>query len=89
MQNETLNSRIEEEMANQKEVQRKYASVTVMHIMFYATYRIHSTREMCNALKEHVHKVEQAVELGETDRRQLVEQNSQIQNQYVVHSVNT
>ena len=64
------------------------AAVT-MHIMFYATYRIHSTREMCNALKEHVHKVERAVELGETDRRQLVEQNSQIQNQYVVHNVNT
>lgn len=60
-----------------------------MHIMFYATYRIHSTREMCNALKEHVHKVEHAVELGETDRRQLVEQNSQIQNQYVVHNINT
>lgn len=67
LKNESLSSRIEEEIANQKEIQRK----------------INSTREMCNALKEHVFKVEQAVELGESDRMKLKEENELTQQQYM------
>lgn len=39
---------------------------------------------MCNALKEHVFKVEQAVELGESDRMKLKEENELTQQQYMV-----
>ena len=42
---------------------------------------------MCNALKEHVFKVEQAVELGESDRKKLMEEDAQTQQQYMVGTV--
>ena len=55
--------------------------------MFNCSDRINSTREMCNALKEHVFKVEQAVELGESDRKKLMEEDAQTQQQYMVGTV--
>lgn len=48
------------------------------------TCRIHSTREMCNALKEHVCRIEIAVESGENDRKELVNHNTELVKQYTV-----
>ena len=47
-------------------------------------YRINSTREMCNALKEHTLNIEQSIVRGEEDRVVLKERNQSVLEQYNV-----
>ncbi|PFX31525.1 Synaptonemal complex protein 1 [Stylophora pistillata] len=54
-QNESLSSKLQEELANREEVEHK----------------IVSTRDMCNVLKDHVAKVEENILKGEADRDEL------------------
>ncbi|XP_020614715.1 synaptonemal complex protein 1-like [Orbicella faveolata] len=54
-QNESLSSKLQEELASREEVEHK----------------IVSTRDMCNALKDHVAKVEENIHRGEADRDEL------------------
>lgn len=49
--------------------------------------RISSTREMCHALKDHVCKIEAAVEQGENDRKEIVEHSSLVDQQYMVYTL--
>lgn len=62
LQNESLTTCVQDEVANQKEIQRK----------------IISTREMCHALKEHVCTMEESVLHGENDRNNLAKKNQTI-----------
>ena len=53
----------------------------------YLYIRILLTREMCNALKEHICRIETAVDSGESDRKELVQHNTELTEQYTVRSI--
>lgn len=88
LKNESLAARLRDEVANQKEIQKKLvqghtlAQSKIMHILMFI--RISSTRDLCTALKDHTVKLDQALCQTEDDKASLVQLDTNRKQQFQV-----